>query len=89
MRPVRDFLPPQYGTSLHLPHCANGQCTGCLPPIQLVPADHPHTDPGDGRTECEVCGKFVWLVIHSCKGVPVTEVARQRWAERQGGGPDA
>lgn len=43
-----------------------------------APADHPHTDPGDGRTECERCGKFVWLVTHSCKGVPVTEAARQR-----------
>jgi hypothetical protein len=45
--------------------------------------DHPHMDPGDGRTECEVCGKWVWLVIHSCKGVPVTERARERYAERQ------
>jgi hypothetical protein len=41
-------------------------------------ADHPHTDPGDGRTECQTCGKWVHLVIHSCKGVPVTVAARQR-----------
>lgn len=41
-------------------------------------ADHPHTDPGDGRTECEVCGKWVWPAIHSCKGVPVTDRARAR-----------
>ena len=31
--------------------------------------DHPYTDPGDGRTRCETCGKYVWLVINSCKGV--------------------
>ena len=41
--------------------------------------DHPHTDPGDGRTECQTCGKFVWPAIHSCKGVPVTAAARARW----------
>lgn len=41
-----------------------------------APADHPHTDPGDGRTECQTCGKWVWPVIHSCKGVPVTARAR-------------
>ena len=40
--------------------------------------DHPHTDPGDGRTECERCGKWVWPVLHSCKGIPVTESARAR-----------
>jgi hypothetical protein len=42
-------------------------------------ADHPHTDPGDGRTECDRCGKFVFPAIHSCKGVPVTAAARDRW----------
>ncbi|WP_431976159.1 hypothetical protein [Micromonospora haikouensis] len=47
------------------------------------PADHPHTDPGDGRTECDVCGKWVWSAIHSCKGVPVTPQARARYEERQ------
>jgi hypothetical protein len=45
-------------------------------------ADHPHSDPGDGRTECDVCGKWVWA-IHSCKGVPVTEAARRRAYARQ------
>lgn len=44
--------------------------------------DHPHTDPGDGRTECDRCGKWVWLVTHSCKGVPVTEAARERHRKR-------
>jgi hypothetical protein len=44
-------------------------------------ADHPYTDPGDGRTECLTCGKYVWPAIHSCKRVPVTEAARKR-AER-------
>jgi hypothetical protein len=33
--------------------------------------DHPHVDPGDGRSQCEVCGKFVWPATHSCKGVRV------------------
>lgn len=46
-------------------------------------ADHPHADPRDGRTECETCGKWVWLVIHSCKRVPVTGAAWKRWHERQ------
>ncbi len=44
--------------------------------------DHPHTDPGDGRSECQVCGKFIWPATHSCKGVPVTQAARARYAER-------
>jgi hypothetical protein len=47
-------------------------------------ADHPHNDPGDGRTECEVCGKWVHECIHSCKGVPVTDAAMSRWYERNG-----
>ncbi|QLQ34910.1 hypothetical protein [Micromonospora robiginosa] len=38
----------------------------------------PDTDPGDGRTECDRCGKWVWPVTHSCKGVPVTDRARAR-----------
>lgn len=41
-------------------------------------ADHPYSDPGDGRTECQTCGKWVWLVTHSCKGIPVTQAAIQR-----------
>jgi hypothetical protein len=45
-------------------------------------ADHPHTDPGDGRPECPTCGKFVWRVIHSCKGVPVTDAAMRRYLDR-------
>lgn len=44
------------------------------PPV----ADHPHADPGDGRPECTVCGKYVWPATHSCKGVPVTNAARAR-----------
>ncbi|WP_328344639.1 hypothetical protein [Micromonospora sp. NBC_00421] len=43
-----------------------------------VTGDHPHTDPGDGRQECGRCGKWVFPVIHSCKGVPVTAAARAR-----------
>ncbi|MFI9526329.1 hypothetical protein [Micromonospora rosaria] len=45
------------------------------------PADHPHTDPGDGRTECDLCGKWVWEAIHSCKGVPATEAAKARYEQ--------
>lgn len=45
-------------------------------------ADHPYVDPRDGRQECDVCGKFVWPVIHSCKGVPITGAAKARYAER-------
>lgn len=41
-------------------------------------ADHPHINPGDKRVECWTCGKWVHLVIHSCKGVPVTVAARKR-----------
>ena len=44
--------------------------------------DHPHNDPGDGRTECGVCGKWVYECIHSCKGVPVTEAAMRRYEAR-------
>ncbi|MDG4792119.1 hypothetical protein O7626_40605 [Micromonospora sp. WMMD1102] len=49
------------------------------PNFERRPADHPHTDPGDGRQECDRCGKFIWPAIHSCKGVPVTAAARARW----------
>lgn len=45
--------------------------------------DHPHIDPGDGRTECERCGKFVHEVTHSCKGVPVTARAEARMWKRE------
>jgi hypothetical protein len=41
-------------------------------------ADHPHEDPGDGRQECWLCGKWVFPVIHSCKRVPVTPDAELR-----------
>lgn len=42
-------------------------------------ADHPHTDPGDGRTECQTCGKWIFEAIHSCKGFPVTDAAWERF----------
>jgi hypothetical protein len=51
-------------------------------PERLIHVDHPHTDPGDGRTECDLCGKWVWEVTHSCKGVPVTESAWKRYHAR-------
>jgi len=44
--------------------------------------DHPHADPGDGRSECDVCGKWIWPATHSCKGVPVTDAARRRYMDR-------
>lgn len=50
--------------------------------VNEVLGDHPHTDPGDGRTECQTCGKWVFEAIHSCKGVPVTEAAWARILER-------
>ena len=37
-----------------------------------------HNDPGDGRTECQTCGKWVFECIHSCKRVPVTPPAWNR-----------
>lgn len=48
-----------------------------------VRGDHPHTDPDDGRTECDVCGKWIFPVIHSCKRIPVTEVAKVRHEARR------
>jgi hypothetical protein len=48
----------------------------------VIRLDHPHTDPGDGRTECDVCGKWVFEAIHSCKGVPVTDAAWERHRAR-------
>lgn len=47
-----------------------------------VQMDHPRTDPGDGRAECETCGKWVWAVTHSCKGIPVTPAAVERFERR-------
>lgn len=46
--------------------------------MTFVHADHPYTDPGDGRAECKTCGKWVWLIVHSCKGIPVTAAAKLR-----------
>lgn len=48
---------------------------------------HPTVDPGDGRTECGRCGKWVWAVTHSCKRIPVTEAAMRRHQERAGEKP--
>ncbi len=47
-----------------------------------APGGHPVSDPGDGRTECETCGKWVFEAIHSCKRVPVTEAAWERHRQR-------
>jgi hypothetical protein len=58
-------------------------CTELVTPEWMTKtnADHPHTDPGDGRTECHTCGKWVFRVIHSCKRIPVTKAASERMAE--------
>lgn len=49
--------------------------------------DHPYSDPGDGRSECETCGKWVWPFLHSCKGIRVTPTTHEVGAmsERVGG----
>jgi hypothetical protein len=58
---------------------AVAECAGRPDNDDVQPVgDHPHLDPGDGRVECQVCGKWVHLVIHSCKGVPVTAAAKAR-----------
>lgn len=49
----------------------------------MTGGDHPHNDPGDGRQECDVCGKWIWPATHSCKGVPVTLAAMGRWLARE------
>lgn len=33
-----------------------------------------YTDPGDGRTECDTCGKWVFECIHSCNGAQSEQV---------------
>lgn len=50
----------------------------------MIHPDHPYSDPGDGRTECDVCGKWIYECIHSCNGVPVTDAAWDRWFARHG-----
>ncbi len=52
------------------------ECKDCdwRQPSGRVHVDHPYEDPGDGRSQCEVCGKFVWPGLHSCKGVRVAPV---------------
>ncbi|WP_373234013.1 hypothetical protein [Mycobacterium marinum] len=52
----------------------------------LYAPGHPHTDPKGGRTECNTCGKWVFECAHSCKGVPVTDSAWERWRQRHQGG---
>lgn len=70
-----------------LPRTASAVCAGCGYEAGSHPcwprADHPHSDPGDGRTECDTCGKYVWPATHSCKGVPVTPPAVARYQARQ------
>lgn len=64
-------------------------CPACMAvpnaPVLVVPG-HPHTDPKGGRTECNTCGKWVFECAHSCKGVPVTDSAWERWRQRHQGG---
>lgn len=38
---------------------------------------HPTSDPGDGRTQCPGCRRYVWPVIHSCPARPATEAKGQ------------
>jgi hypothetical protein len=45
------------------------RCDGCG--WQMPYPDHPYVDPGDGRTQCDTCGKWVWPFTHSCKGIRV------------------
>lgn len=64
---------PECAPHLHQ-HCSPRCETACEPCATRttggdVLADHPHEDPGDGREQCETCGKWVWLVTHSCKGI--------------------
>lgn len=28
---------PQYDTGMHYPYCSLHNCTGCLPPIRIIP----------------------------------------------------
>lgn len=78
-RPVCYNLVTLYG---HTTPCA--LCSALVASRQPRPAfgDHPHTSPGDGRSECQTCGKWIWPVTHSCKGVPVTEAAMARYVRR-------
>jgi len=49
--------------------------------IQRLLSSLPSTNPGDGRVGCATCGKWVHLITHSCKGVPVTPAAKARAAQ--------
>lgn len=53
-------------------------CPTCKPEdARPAPAvGHPTTDPGDGRTLCEGCQRYVWPVIHSCP-MPVLLLAER------------
>lgn len=44
----------------------------------VTPMAERMSDPGDGSTECAVCGKWVFPVLHSCTGLPVTIAAMAR-----------
>jgi hypothetical protein len=80
-------IPPGVTVGSTLDRVINGMLPSGEPveadPQPEIATDHPHTDPGDGRTECRTCGKWVHRVTHSCKGVPVTEAARQRALARE------
>ncbi len=43
----------------------------------------PFTDPGDGRTKCEKCQKYVWPAIHSCRARTASPLADQRSIEQR------
>lgn len=50
------------------------ECSVCHPDRMSrdsIRVGHPTTDPGDGRVRHDACGQYVWMVLHSCKGVTV------------------
>lgn len=34
---VNKGLMPQYDTGMHYPYCMQANCTGCLPPVRVIP----------------------------------------------------
>ncbi len=42
----------------------------------------PFHDPGDGRTKCETCQKYVWPAIHSCRGLNSPLVTQRSITDR-------
>lgn len=67
----------------HMPPDETGRCGYCLAVYPEGVSPRP-AEARPGSEECPTCGRWKLLSIHSCPRVPLTDAAKQRYAERHG-----